>query len=564
MMKTDIHIHSNFSFDAKPSIEEIAVYCAKSGYRTIGITDHVGRSTKGLKRRYKQIQELRKSYRSRMWILSGLEAKVTNLNGDIDIKKRFVKYTDFIVGSFHRLPCGDELYLSEREITKNKSKARDLWFISFMNLLKNPLVDVVGHPTYVLKKYGIELTKNMMEKIAVEAKRQNKILELSGRHNVPDAKFVQVLKRHGVKLLFGSDAHQLQDIKSYYVKRWEYKSNRLLVITKGGRKAGMGHVIRMLNLSRELMKKGFREVLFLMENYPEGIKAVKREGYQVKVIDKDRSLDEKIELTKTIAKQFDPDLVIVDLYMVNNRFLKGLKSWKWLLVAVSDLYRIDLDSDVVINGFLGFNNEIRKNKFGALCYLGPKYAIIGREYKSEAYDPNKTSILVTLGGEDRKALTLKAILAIDTLKQSRNTTVILGHAFAYKRDLLLLLRSLKEKPKVKGPVKSLKPYIKNASLVISAAGNTLYEIISVARPSLLLCQVEHQLHTAKIADSLGVAVNLGLGEKVSVKKLADEIKKLLLNKERRLKMVKMCRKICNGRPIHNVVNVLFKNMKFGV
>lgn len=208
-----MHLHSNFS-DGKNSIEEMTKMAIKLGLERVTFTDHVRASTKWIDEYVKEIKRVQKKY-PEINIYSGIETKVINLDGNIDAKKSFFKKVDFVLAAFHRIPKENRIYLSKEEIIKNKKIALNLWYKAIMRVLENKNVNIIAHPTSILKIYKIRLPKWIKEKIAKKAKEENKIFEISGKHKVPNKNFIEILKETGIKFSKGSDSHSIKELKKY-------------------------------------------------------------------------------------------------------------------------------------------------------------------------------------------------------------------------------------------------------------------------------------------------------------------------------------------------------------
>jgi len=213
MTKQDMHLHSNFS-DGKNSIEEMTKMAVKLGLKEIAFTDHVRASTEWIDKYIKEIKHVQEKY-PKIKIYSGIEAKVIDLNGNIDAKKSFFEKVDLVLAAFHRIPKDKRIYLSGEEILKNKKIALNLWYKAIMKILENKNVNIVAHPTSILKRYKIRLPEWMKEKIAQKTKRENKIFEMSGKHKVPNEEFIKILKNQNIQFTYGSDSHDVKELKKY-------------------------------------------------------------------------------------------------------------------------------------------------------------------------------------------------------------------------------------------------------------------------------------------------------------------------------------------------------------
>ena len=210
----DTHLHSNFS-DGKNSIEEMTRVAVKIGLKKIAFTDHVRRDTEYIDKFLKEIKRTQKKY-PEIKIFSGIEAKVIDMEGNIDAKESFFKKVGLVLAAFHRIPKGEEIYFSKQEILRNKPIVFDFWYQAFLKVLENKNVDIIAHPCLILKRNEINLPKENKEIIAKKAKEYKKIFEINIMHKVPDKEFVKILQKNNVILTYGSDSHSVEDLINCY------------------------------------------------------------------------------------------------------------------------------------------------------------------------------------------------------------------------------------------------------------------------------------------------------------------------------------------------------------
>ncbi|MDY6836309.1 MAG: PHP domain-containing protein [Chloroflexota bacterium] len=211
-LRTDIHIHSSFS-DGLNTPEELVLEAIRLGYQEIAITDHVRRSTHWLDGFHREMERLKKLYADRIDLYSGIEAKVINLQGDIDAHPNFCKMVDIVLGAFHRLPIGGDKYWSSEDIMRDQQTALQYWVTSITNLMNNQAITVLAHPTAILKRNKIYLQPHLKEAIANHASTNGKVFELNVKYGVPDNEFISILKNHNVQLIPGSDSHSMKEME---------------------------------------------------------------------------------------------------------------------------------------------------------------------------------------------------------------------------------------------------------------------------------------------------------------------------------------------------------------
>lgn len=210
-LKTDLHVHSTFS-DGRSTPEEIVERAVLKGYRQIAVVDHVRRSSDWLDRFADEMERLKRAYSGRIRLYSGIEAKVIDLDGNIDAVPEFFRKVDLVLAAFHRIPAGSDEYLTDDQIALDGKRALDCWFKAKMNVLENPHVHIIAHPTAILKRKGILLSISRKEAIARKAALCHKVFEINRKYQVPDAEFLHLLRTNGVRLCFGSDSHSADEL----------------------------------------------------------------------------------------------------------------------------------------------------------------------------------------------------------------------------------------------------------------------------------------------------------------------------------------------------------------
>ncbi len=207
MMKEDMHIHSNFS-DGLNFPEEIVTTAISIGYEKICIVDHVREGTKWVSDFANEVLRLKEKYGSKIEIHSGIEAKVIDLRGNLDLPSDF-RAVDFVLAAYHRIPRGAREYLSPQEITTDKERALNLWATGMREVLNNPYVNVIAHPTAIMCKYNIPISEDIIDSILGFS---DKCFEINLQHRVPRGKFLAKLLQGKFKISYGSDAHSIDEL----------------------------------------------------------------------------------------------------------------------------------------------------------------------------------------------------------------------------------------------------------------------------------------------------------------------------------------------------------------
>jgi len=289
----------------------------------------------------------------------------------------------------------------------------------------------------------------------------------------------------------------------------------ILFKTAGGRaknkELGLGHIYRCMTLARHMSR---HSIYFLVEDYG-GVKSVLRDNKIYKIYDLKRNSGIKYELQKTLdlIREKKIDILIIDRFKTRNNYVKAVKKFVKTIV-VSDLTNIDYDADLVVNGFVGFKDSIRKNKYGITCILGPKYQILNEKYEQKPIRKKKRfDLLITMGGfDDKKIIEIiskEIIPFLDRLK----VKIILGPATTRSRAIANLESKFKKNLIIVQKTKNMREEILDSKFGICGGGITSYEFTNVGVPFAIICQYPHQLQTAAQWHKNKIGLNLGLPNK---------------------------------------------------
>lgn len=193
-----LHVHSTWS-DGVHSLEEMVREAADQGFTYVGITEHSrtaayagGLTEARLREQREAIEGLRRRF-SGLWIFHGTECDILP-DGTMDFPEEVLRWLDFCVASVH-----SSFQLGREEQTERICRA-----------LRNPYVDILGHPTgrLLLSRPGYETD---LERVLRCAREEGKAMELNAnpRRLDLDAAWSRRAKELGVTVSIDPDAHSL-------------------------------------------------------------------------------------------------------------------------------------------------------------------------------------------------------------------------------------------------------------------------------------------------------------------------------------------------------------------
>jgi len=199
-VRAALHNHSTWS-DGKATIREMAEGAIARGYRVLAITDHSfglgiaqGVDAEGLLRQRREIDAVQQELGDRLQLLQGIEVEI-RADGTLDLPDDVLEALDVVVASLHVA-----LRQPREQVTARALAA-----------LRNPHVDILGHPTGRLlpDREGADLD---MDAVLSAARETGTALEINAnprRLDLPDV-YVRRAMELGVMLSINTDAHRVE------------------------------------------------------------------------------------------------------------------------------------------------------------------------------------------------------------------------------------------------------------------------------------------------------------------------------------------------------------------
>jgi putative hydrolase len=190
--KGDWHVHTNYT-DGKNTILDYCRQAVKNGLELIAFTEHISQTpTYDFDKFISDVCLAKEKFD--LTILYGCEAKVLNLDGKLNASEDILKRCELVLGVFHSFPYDDKQNYLE----------------ALKNMLKNPYLDVWAHPT-LFSRTRFKFTDDEIYEVVECCKKNNVLIERNVRYNLPDQRFMDVVKKIW-KFTIGSDAHNISEL----------------------------------------------------------------------------------------------------------------------------------------------------------------------------------------------------------------------------------------------------------------------------------------------------------------------------------------------------------------
>ena len=201
-MIAELHTHSNWS-DGKLTIAQMATEAVRRGLKILAITDHStgmgitgGLSVENIAQQRQEMDALQAEVGDKLLLLQGSEVEIM-ANGDLAFPDDVLSQFDIVIASLH---------ISLRQPSE-KVTAR------LLNAVRNPHVDIIGHPTgrLIPDREGADLD---MEAVMQAAAQSGVALEINAhpaRLDLDDINSRRAIAL-GIPLTINTDAHSASDL----------------------------------------------------------------------------------------------------------------------------------------------------------------------------------------------------------------------------------------------------------------------------------------------------------------------------------------------------------------
>ena len=196
-IQSELHCHSNWS-DGQASILEMAQAARSRGLKVLAITDHSmslgvagGLSIESLRKQRAEIEAVQAQMGDSILLLQGTEVEI-RADGSLDYPDEVLADLDIVTASIH-----SSLRQSRQQITQR-----------LLNAIRNPHVDIIGHPTgrLIPEREGIDVDMEAVLNAAAESGVALEINAHPSRLDLDDVHAKRAIET-GVLLSINTDAH---------------------------------------------------------------------------------------------------------------------------------------------------------------------------------------------------------------------------------------------------------------------------------------------------------------------------------------------------------------------
>lgn len=362
----------------------------------------------------------------------------------------------------------------------------------------------------------------------------------------------------GFVVLDKREGFAVHDLDDFWMAERLLREPRILFRVDGSKVMGMGHVYRSLAIAEALREGSRAEISFLMSaDHSEGIATISKSGYPVRVF-RAGGLDSILDS----IRDFAPSVVINDLPLVEETYLRSLGRLGTVTInlvdTLDDLERVSRDAQFVISVM----NEDRETPEG--FYGGPAFAILRRHFqgRTRAFREKPAKILLSFGGADPQALTVKVARALAPLARDVEILSVAGPAFPHAAVFEALQRTIgADLPIVKGVEVQIADLMLDADLVLCSGGMSVYEIAALGTPGVVLAQNAREDRRMREFSRFGTIEYLGLGVDVEEAAILETVRRILTDAARRRDMSDRGRNLVDGYGAARAASIVLEQVQ---
>ena len=221
MKKTNMHIHSKYSWDCELELENITKRLIALDIYYAGICDHIEFDREAsiyvlekFRIRNLEIDELNDKYKGKIKILKGAEISSPHLYPSKVEDLRDLNF-DYLMGSIHKI--------NKKVMTKEERiEATADYYEEVLKMVEANQVDIIGHIDYINRYYGEDYSdKEAIKEIFEIIKENNQVIELNtsaarrtNDYYISFPNLDKLAMYSGIKkeITIGTDAHELEEL----------------------------------------------------------------------------------------------------------------------------------------------------------------------------------------------------------------------------------------------------------------------------------------------------------------------------------------------------------------
>lgn len=264
---------------------------------------------------------------------------------------------------------------------------------------------------------------------------------------------------------------------------------KVVVLTEGSKKQGLGHIIRCGALCESFLKIGIKPYIYING---EGDLDDILDGFYYETVN-------WIEDREYIFNKINnSDIVIMDSYQADLDFCKKLSSAVRLPVYIDDNERIEYPKGIVVNFNIYYEGLDIRKKDENNYILGAKYIPIRKIFtetlnENPGKSDNVRQILLIFGGSDMRNLSPQILRVLNKDKYSNIRKILISGKMDLNKDKINNIIEDNTEIFCNPAQDIIAKMMISSDMAISSAGMTLYELAYYQIPTIAIAVADNQM-----------------------------------------------------------------------
>lgn len=211
--KFDFHLHTSWT-DGENTVKEMHETALKEELSHILYSEHVRSTSEDWFTQF--ANEVRELDRRGCQAFVGMETKIKNFQGELDVTPSLINQCDLVMASVHRFP-GEEGIVDKNSKQFKQTTGYDnpieIEFQLANLILENPQVHILGHPFGMsYKRFGLTPPRQKIIQLIKKAAQTGVAFEINTRYHPDLHELIDLCRKYGAMISFGSNAHSIQEL----------------------------------------------------------------------------------------------------------------------------------------------------------------------------------------------------------------------------------------------------------------------------------------------------------------------------------------------------------------
>lgn len=336
---------------------------------------------------------------------------------------------------------------------------------------------------------------------------------------------------------------------------------------------GTGHVMRCLALARAWHVQGGLVQFITAQPTPALWQRIESAGAEVIRLAQPYPQATDLDVTRFIIDRAGRDSafapwLVSDGYHFTPDYQSAIRRTGCRLLVIDDnAHLASYNADILLNHGVQAPRLNYPDIGDAWPLLGTRYALLRAEFErwrdhQRTISKTAKNILITLGGSDPDNTTAKVLDALSMIGDHRLNIKVLVGAFNAHLEDLRRRGAATANVELHSDVTDPAPMMAWADIAIAAAGTTAWELAFMQTPALLLVAAENQTNVASGIAEFAAGQSLGRAETLCLDDIADALRRLIAEPERRRLMALRGRALVDGGGAARVLAAMKERQRF--